>query len=540
MSGKVSIINLPVYHEFVKRYQNDLVGFCFDICGLSLTPDQQNLAIAMEDPRAKVSVVSGTGTGKTAAVACICLWFLTCFPVAVYDGKQEIGSNIYVGAAALQQVADGIWKEMKDRLTHMKSIPALDWLTQRINPQAESWYIAGYKDTWFIHKIALGNSDSVAVAGKHRFNQLIIVDEASGVSDNHFRVIMGTQTQDCNKTLLLSQGTKTVGFFYKTHHELSYLNNPDEGWVNLRFNSEDAPHVSWEWIRDRIKECGGRDSVEYRIRVLGEFAEDEEKTLINRRMLNRALRQNKPIIGEDEQYGWFLLCDVAMGEYRDYSVCVLAKVIGNGNGTSQGDTDESSQNARRVEFVSLLVYSNSIDMRQFRGRIIEEYQKLSNARVLVDAGGNGLQLCKDLEDEGVDVHRVSWGNPCFKKENKSRFINLRAQAMVGLRDAIRDGRCKLPDLDGKIKETMIYQATHLPYSFTEQTRFQMMSKQKMREQGISSPDIIDAFSFAFLERVHYNVSDRAGVFGNKQKKRRALREQLRKQREQKELAAAQT
>ena len=155
MSGKVSIINLPVYHEFVRRYQNDLVGFCFDICGLSLTPDQQKLAIAMEDPRAKVSVVSGTGTGKTAAVACICLWFLTCFPVSVYDGKQEIGSNIYVGAAALQQVADGVWKEMTDRLTHMKSIPALDWLTQRINDQTESWYITGYKKHGLFIKLRL-------------------------------------------------------------------------------------------------------------------------------------------------------------------------------------------------------------------------------------------------------------------------------------------------------------------------------------------------------------------------------------------------
>lgn len=506
---------MPEYHEFLERYQNDLVGFCFDICGLALTMDQQDLAVAMENPRARVSVVSGTGTGKTAIVACICLWHLICFPVTRYDGKEEIGSNTYIGAAALQQVADGVWKEMNDRFAYMKTIPELQWLTSRIMNLAESWYITGYKETWFIRKIALGNSDSVAIAGKHRFYQLIVVDEASGVSDKHFDVIKGTQTQGGNRTLLLSQGTKTVGFFYRTHHELSQINIPfaDGGWVNLCFNSENAPHVSWEWIQERLIECGGRDSVEYRIRVLGEFAEDDEKTLINRLMINRALQIVEPIIKEDEPYGWFLLCDVAMGEYRDYSVCVLAKVIGVGN-------------ARRVEFKSLLVYSNSIDMRQFRGRIIEEYQKLSNARVLVDAGGNGLQLCKDLEEEGVDVHRISWGNPCFNSENKKRFINLRAQAMVGLRDAIRDGRCKLPEVDGRIKETMIYQATHLPYSFTEKTQFQMMSKQKMREQGIPSPDIMDAFSFPFLERVHYNVSDKAGVFGNKLEKRQSMRDKL--------------
>lgn len=506
---------MPVYHKFVEKYQADLVSFCFDICGLALTSDQQDLAQAIENPRALVSVVSGTGTGKTAIVACICLWHLICFPVAFYDGKAEIGSNTYVGAAALQQVADGVWKEMNDRFAYMKTIPELKWLTSRIVNLAESWYITGYKETWFIRKIALGNSDSVAIAGKHRFYQLIVVDEASGVSDKHFDVIKGTQTQGGNRTLLLSQGTKTVGFFYRTHHELSQLNVPieDGGWVNLSFSSEDAPHVTLAWLKERLIECGGRDSIEYRIRVLGQFAEDDEKTLITRLMINRALKIASDIIGEHEPYGWFLLCDVAMGEYRDYSVCIVAKVIGNGKD-------------RRVEYVSMPVYSNSIDMRTFRGRIIEEYQKLSNARVLVDAGGNGLQLCKDLEEEGVDVHRIAWGNPCFQIENKKRFINLRAQAMVYLRDAIRDGRCKLPKLDGRVKETMIYQATHLPYSFTEQTKYQMQSKQKMREQGISSPDIIDACSFAYLERVHYNVSDKAGVFGGKKQNREEKRSQL--------------
>ena len=106
----------------------------------------------------------------------------------------------------------------------MKGIPELRWLTGHIKTMAERWYIEGYKETWFITKIALGNSDSVAIAGKHCYWQMIIVDEASGVSDEHYNVITGTQTQDGNRTLLFSQGTKTVGYFYDTHHRLSYIN----------------------------------------------------------------------------------------------------------------------------------------------------------------------------------------------------------------------------------------------------------------------------------------------------------------------------
>ena len=520
--ARKSLLNLPIYQEFVKRYQGDCEGFCYDICGLPLTEDQQDLTKVAIYPRARVSVVSGTGTGKTAAIACIALWHMICFPVANYDGKQEIGSNTYVGAAALQQVADGVWKEMTDRFAYMKGIPELRWLTGRIKTMAERWYIEGYKETWFITKIALGNSDSVAIAGKHRYWQMIIVDEASGVSDEHYNVITGTQTQDGNRTLLFSQGTKTVGYFYDTHHRLSHINTDinDGGWINLRFSSENAPHVTGQWLRERAIECGGRDSNEYKIRVLGLFAEDDEKTLINRLYLNRALDMKLPPIRDDEKWGWFLLVDVAAGEYRDFSVCVLAKVIGSG-GTFE-------ENPRRVEFVSLPIYSISIDVKQFKGRIVEESSKLTNARILVDAGGTGLQLCKDLDDEGLDVVRVTWGGPCFINENKKRFINLRAQCMVGLRDAMRDGYCRLPqNLDKKVRETLEFQATHLPYSFTEQVRYQMMSKDKMRDQGIKSPDIIDAMSFAFLERIYYNVSDRSGTGATKEK-RLTARERLAK------------
>ena len=35
----------------------------------------------------------------------------------------------------------------------------------------------------------------------------------------------------------------------------------------------------------------------------------------------------------------------------------------------------------------------------------------------------------------------------------------------------------------------------------------MMSKEDMRKEGIKSPDLIDAMSFAFLENCHYVPSD---------------------------------
>ena len=74
------------------------------VCGNAVSPDQERLLLAIVDPTAKVSVVSGTGTGKTMVFGRIALWHLLCFPVARYDGKIEIGSNTYIGAPAIKQV----------------------------------------------------------------------------------------------------------------------------------------------------------------------------------------------------------------------------------------------------------------------------------------------------------------------------------------------------------------------------------------------------------------------------------------------------
>jgi hypothetical protein len=182
---------------------------------------------------------------------------------------------------------------------------------------------------------------------------------------------------------------------------------------------------------------------------------------------------------------------------------VLAKVCGD---------EDFGDNARRVEYVGIPICTNSKDMTDFRGLVSELYDSLSNATIVVDAGGAGAEFAKLLERDGKNVKRVNWGNPCFKKAYKNRYFNLRACAMVRLRDAVRQGRISItPNLERILKTKLLLQGSRLPYSFTEEgaLRYKIMSKIDMRAKGIKSPDIIDAMSFAFLEDVYYNVSDAA-------------------------------
>jgi|GEM_PF-692442 len=440
-------------------------------------------------------------TGKTAAFARIALWHLLCFPVAVYDGKVELGSNTYIGAPFIQQVADGIWKEMQDTRIAIANGPHA-WINDFFTITKTRVHVNGYAEQWFITQIAMKKGEAIGVAGKHRYWQLIIIDEAAGVPDEHFNVIDGTQTQGGNRTLMASQGARSAGRFYDSHHSLSHDNGGS--WKTLRFNSEASPFVTTQWLHERADESGGRNSVEYQIRVLGLFAQDSSNVLMTRADIEAAFDARK-LIDDDEPYGLLVLSDVALGEYRDDSVAIVAKVIGNA---------DQGADARRVEVIDIPIASNDKNEIDLAGDLVNLVGKLSNATLYVDAGGVGATVCKLIERSGATVTRVNWGAPCFKNEYKSRFYNLRACAMVRFRDAIRQGRVKLPQgLPKRLREKIIDQGSRLPYHFSEAggLRYVMARKDDMRRDGIKSPDLIDAMSFAFLENASYMVADGASA-----------------------------
>ena len=484
------------YLDFVHRYSSDPLRFASEVTGFRPSYDQRKLFLAILGDKAKVSVVSGTGTGKTASFGRIALWHLLCFPLVEYEGKTEIGSNTYIGAPVVQQVADGVWKEMQDVRVAISQGPYA-WINDYYEITAERVVVKGYEKQWFIAQIALARGKSVGIAGKHRYYQLIIVDEAAGVSDEHYNVINGTQTQDGNKTLLASQGVRTAGFFYDTHHTLKKENGGS--WNAICFSSERSPFVTDEWLHDRMVEAGGRNSVEYQIRVLGLFAQSSSNFLMTREMFDRAF-EDRRIIGDDEEYGYVVLVDVAAGEYRDDTVVIICRMIGNG---------DVGENARRVEYTEIPLCSNDKNVIDLAGDVLDIVRPIPNPSLYIDAGGIGAAVCKLIETDPnatAVVNRINWGAPCFKNEYRDRFFNQRACAMVRFRDACRQGRVVMPpNLSRKVREKILDEGTRMPYHFAEagKLRYKMMSKEDMRKEGIKSPDIIDAMAFAFLENTTY-------------------------------------
>ncbi|WP_313453387.1 Hint domain-containing homing endonuclease [Stutzerimonas nitrititolerans] len=428
-------------------------------------------------------------TGKTMTFGRIALWSLLCHPYAIYGGKVEIGSNTYIGAPLVQQVGDGVWKEMQDAKISICNGPVA-WVAQYFNITKTRVVVNGFEDQWFIAQIALAKGQSVGVAGKHRYWQLIIIDEAAGVPDDHFNVIDGTQTQPGNRTLMASQGVRPSGRFYDSHHRLSHRNGG--AWRSLCFSSVNSPFVTSKWLREREIETGGKDSVEYQIRVLGRFPEQTDKYMLGRSAIECQI-EAAPVIRDDEPYGHMLVIDVGAGVYRDKTVCTHLRVIGNG--------DRLDMDPRRADIVDIPVFSNSLDWTDVAGRVKDYALQLSNPTLVVDVGGQGEQFARLLERAGLtNIVRVNWGTTNFKKKYKERFYNRRAQCIKHASEAVQDRRITFIR---KHEKDLLDQGSRIPYHFDEKTRIHIMPKEKMAEEGLPSPDLWDTVCMAFLEESFY-------------------------------------
>ncbi|MEJ8858624.1 hypothetical protein WKW79_28905 [Variovorax robiniae] len=99
----------------------------------------------------------------------------------------------------------------------------------------------------------------------------------------------------------------------------------------------------------------------------------------------------------------------------------MIRAIGNG--------DRIDPAPRRIDVVSIPVFSNTLDWTDVVGRVVDYARTISNVTFLVDIGGQGEQFARLLERVGIgNIVRVQWGEFCFKTKNKKRFHNLRARS----------------------------------------------------------------------------------------------------------------
>lgn len=424
-------------------------------------------------------------TGKTRSAGIIALWHLLFFPESV----------MMFSAPQIQQLRKLVWKEIEICKTLLQN-GRLAWLAEYIVVLAESVYIKGFQKTWHVYAKTAPKGNPQSLAGNHGVYLMIWVDEAAAVDGPVFDVLTGALTEVNNRMCLTSQPAKQSGFFYDTHHKLS--KRAGGVWNALVFNSEETRLVAKSKIKEAILQYGSRDDPQYMIRIRGLFPDLAGEFIISQRMAEQAYVGKALDKKKHAKYGYFILVDVGGGVGRDDSTICIAKVWGH---TQWGST------ARRAELVKIPLCKNNDNIHELTAVIEACMIEYPNATILLDSNGAGAGLAQNLKSLGYYFKPMHWGGQCFSNRNKKEFVNKRAQAYVALSRAIAQGRFKIRT--GFLKSKILEQVTRIPYTFDDQARFKILSKEEMRRKGIHSPDIADCFAFIFLEGTHYTpVSDK--------------------------------
>lgn len=457
----------PRWREMAIRYRCNWGLAVVELFGMLPSWQQDEILQSVQQKKSMTTVTSGHGTGKSSLTAMMLMIYMILYP----DARVVIIAN------KIAQVKSGVFKYVKTFWAN--AVKRHPWLQNHFVLTDTMFYEKSRKGVWEVlcKGYRLGNEEGLA--GEHSKHLLIIVDEASGISDKAIGVLTGALTEADNRMLMLSQPTRPSGYFYDSHHGMAVSeSNPDGIWTSIVLNSEESPFVTDEFIIMKLAEYGGRDSMEYKIKVLGQFPSVIDGFLLGRDACERAQRRKVYL---EKDWGWVALADVGNG--RDKSILNIMRVSG------------YREKRRYVPFL-VLEMPGTMNPTEFGDFIANEciQEKFPNITIAVDGDGVGSATADRLERRGINVIRIRWGKPMFAKTDKDRFVSQRAYANVAARDAIQSGRMRL-DSSPKTAE----QAAKIPWKINEDGRVAMMKKDYMRQKmNIKSPDRWDTYCFATL------------------------------------------
>jgi len=420
------------------------VAFAREVLGVELWHKQVEALTALTEHR-RVAVKSGNGLGKGFCAAVAVLWFIHSRPDAI----------VLTTAPTFRQVRHILWRQIR----------------RLYGPAAESLGGRMLDTRWELPdgRYAMGLSADGAdqFQGFHSPNVFIVVDEAEGVGDEIYEAIESVMTSAEPLLLLIGNPTTISGAFRRAFFEESRI------YRNISISALDSPNVQAgrivipglttpRWVEERL-EIWGEDNPIYQARVLGEFPDQGDNTLLNLSDIEAATRRPATAGGESVILG----VDVARFG-ADRSVILRRR----------GD---------RVEDIRVL---RQMDTMQLAGWVVAAIRECNPAQVYADEIGVGAGVVDRLRELGHPVRGV---NVAHKAHQDGLYANLRAEGYWTLRQRFMSGSISIP-----ADSQLVGELAALRYGYDSQGRLRMESKDEMRKRGLPSPDKADALMLAFL------------------------------------------
>ena len=489
----------------------DPVKFAIDWLNEKPWQKQRQILRALKLNR-QVAVRSCNASGKTYTAALAVIWWLMAHEEAL----------VITTAPSERQVKNTLWREIREIWERNKELIGgkLNQTTLELSNK----------------RIAYGFSTNTAerFQGFHSQNVLIIVDEASGVREFVYEAIIGLMTSRNSKILLIGNPSSLAGTFYDAFHKnrkhwktihipahqtpnfqkntpspfrnergtnamngLQPLSQGERGAkersefrgvcpgrsgegqsqpitkISAISGSEYIPGLATPEWAESVLEIKGEQSASYQIRVLGEFPDQADDTLIPLKHIENAVEKIFQNIDNQQDAKAVIGLDVArFGD--DQTVAIV----------------------RRGNSVIDLVSHRKSDLMHTTGKTLEIARNHNVNNINVDEVGLGSAIVDRIQElnRAKEISNIKpvGVNGASKANDTEKFCNLRTQMFDGLRQRFADGEISIPN-----DPELISQLASITYFYNSRGQLQIETKQQIRDSGRQSPDKADALALAF-------------------------------------------
>jgi hypothetical protein len=467
----------------------------FDLSGENPTHQQREILDNINIKGGRLIVPSGHGIGKTHIIGSITVMLLLLF--------QE--SIIRVQAPTMAQITNFTFKEATSRIMALKRHKRWGFLADFFVILTKTIFIKGFQKSWYVEAKTAPRGSPVNLAGQHNKFYFLILEEMTGILDEHIKVSLGALTEQFNGCVGFSQWTTRNHFF----NECCTTGNIESGgiWKVLQMNSEESPLVEPSqilfWKKTYTKS-------EYRVKCLGMPPLDEDGVLFGHQDIVDFIKNIEP--NNDIYYHTLIITtDVAYTGVRDSGVTLVMLAGVN-------DLDE--------------VYYKTLEINVFDGierkglkpvehaheaikillkwvrHFIDIGYPIKIIKYIIDATSGGREAFTTAQKEiaamdlFVQVIGIIWGTKKLFGVDKTRFVSNKSKAFFGLKKAIEEGRISFISAnDDTYNDRIKKELSSTQYETTKEER-----KYRILEHA-DSPDIIDSFVQIFLTRYDYFERD---------------------------------
>ena len=467
------------------------VHFAANVLGVTPWGKQKQILNAIANKRF-VAVRSCNGAGKTFTAAVVILWWLMSYDNAI----------VITTAPSERQVREILWRELRNLYIPVRDIIGGKLTRTRLE----------FSPKRYAYGFSTNTEDRFQ--GFHSDNILVIVDEASGVDEFIYNAISGVTTSRNSKLLLIGNPHGYAGTFYDAFHKdrkqfetihISAFDLPafkDQGITEENIKDVEYPDPitdvtdvipadntvfpaeagtqgninyadsliglsSPQWALDLFNRQGPQSSV-YQTRVLGQFPEEADDTLIPLRDVEAAVKRNSPIPPDTKPV---MGVDVARFG-NDKTVIII-------------------RHGPKVIYIDELRKSDIVNTT---GAVVTAALKYKVKNVIVDEIGVGAGVLDNLKaDKRFDAVGLNGSN---SPNNTELYLNKRVEVFDGLRQRFADGDISIPN-----DPELISQLASLTYKYNARGQLQLESKDQIRSVGRQSPDKADAIALAFTSEI---------------------------------------